>query len=394
MKVSKSVGVIQLAINYIKNDNIKGLEKVLDIMPLDKLKGQAESLLSVFLAAAAANGRTKALKPVLEAWSVIYPDTENIQLLSKLFMMNEINLPTLAFVTLSHEDYTYVELMDDLMSADNSPDVVTACSKADQIFGPQPYETYVIVKDHAEEMENYIVEEYAIANMEEHAPYQEVPKWVKNYTDNPITKESEMYIPETGEIPFAIPPDEEAVELMTAGLSQLGLSLGDIDRAKDHLLKTLAVSTRAEKIEMMRPIMENQAQQILGGDKWFFRVFGPANPLVNQDLTLPGKSNKYGGCRMFLCDVFDYDEEFDYVADWFRGACDTCHLRIKQRWHAVRRPRPHGGWEGCYCSWKCARESIYENSSEPDLLTHELISEFERQTKEIGIQDRLADNKE
>ncbi|GAH66577.1 unnamed protein product, partial [marine sediment metagenome] len=85
-------------------------------------------------------------------------------------------------------------------------------------------------------------------------------------------------------------------------------------------------------------------------EKELFQIYGPANPLIDQDLTLPGPSNKYGGCRMFLCDVFDYNEEFDILEDWFTGACEECHLRIRKRWDSIRRPRPLGGWQGVYCS--------------------------------------------
>ena len=133
--------------------------------------------------------------------------------------------------------------------------------------------------------------------------------------------------------------------------------------------------------------MENQSQQMLAKDQVLFRIFGPANPLVDQDLTLPGRSNKYGGCRMFLCDVFDYDDEFDYMMDWFTGVCQQCHLRIRHRWYAVRMPGSHGGWTGCYCNWKCVREDVYEGD-EPDLLTDELVSIFEANINNIGIQDR------
>ncbi len=391
--MNKAIKAIQLAIIYIKNDNIKGLDKVLGIMPLDKLKNEADALLSTFLSTCAEYGRQDAAKLVLDHWKVIYPQEEKIQLLTKLFMINSINLITLAFVVLSHEDYTYVEAMDDLMMADNSPEVVTSCSKADKIFGPQPYSTYELIKTHADEAGNWRVEEYAISNMEENAPYSPVPTWVKNYTDGPLVQESDLYIPETGKIPFEIPSDEDSVDLLTSGLTQIGISVGDLERAKESLRQRLATATKKEKIELLRPVMENYAQSMLGGDTYLFRLFGPANPLVNQDLTLKGKSNMYGGCRMFLCDVFDYNHEYDYVADWFTGVCGSCHLRMKHRWHAIRKPRPHGGWVGCFCSWKCVKDHMAEYGEEPALMTRELIKIFGAKIDEIGIQDRLEDDK-
>lgn len=390
MSVSKATSIIQLAILYIKDDNMKGLQQVLDVMPLDQIGKQAETLLSTFLSVCATYGRVNAVDIVLDAWKVIYPPEEKIQILSKLFLINQINLPTLAFVILSHKDFTYVELMDDLIAEDSSPEIITACNKADQIFGPQPYETYKIIHEHAYELDNERVDEYAIERMEEHAPYAPLPSWVKNFTNQPLVSEDDLMkeVEET-EVPFEVPTDEEAVELLTKGLGYLGISVGDLDRAKEYLLEKLSVSTRQEKIEMLKPVMENQANTILSSDNRLYQIFGPSNPLVDQDLTLNTPSSKYGGCRMFLCDVFDYNDEFDYVEDWYSGICENCHLKIRHRWHALRRPRPHGGWVGSFCSWKCVRESVHWEGQEPDLLTHEMINIFEKKTNEIGIQDRL-----
>ena len=391
MNFSKSSGAIQLSIIYIKNDNITELKKILNLMPLDKLGDNADYLLSTFLSVCASYGRVDAAKSILKAWKLVYPNYENMQILSRLFLINPINLSTLSFVVLSHKDYTYIELMDDLMTGDNSPDIVVACEKADEIFGEQTYEIYSIVKSHAEEVGNWRVEEYAIAHMEELAPYAPVPEWVKNYYGEGLIKQSEMYVPETGDIKFELPSDEEAIKLMTHGLETFGLSLEDSTKTKEYLMDTYKQATQEEKIEKLRPIIETQYQKNLVYDEYLFRVFGPANPLVNQDLTLKGKSNKYGGCRIFLCDIFDYDEEYDYVEDWFIGVCQTCHLKIRYFWHAVRKPRPHGGFVGCYCSWKCTRDSLFEDEEEPDLLTHELINYFEEEITRIGIQDRLED---
>jgi len=392
--MSKATNVIQIGINYIKNDNSEGLEKVLNILPLDKLGKQGDTLLFTYLSVCAKYNRPELVKIILDIWEIVYPKEESIQILSRLFLLQGIDIHTLAFVILSHEDYTYVELMDDLMSADNSPEVITACGKADRIFGNQPYETYKIIREHSLEMKNYKVEEYAIDHIREVAPFAPVPKWVKNYTNKPIIKESEMEIPETGNVQFDLPTDDEAVEILTKGLSQNGIATSDIKQAKDYLRTFLSTSTRKEKIDLLKPVMENLANEVLSGEISLFRLFGPANPLVNQDLTLNTPSSKYGGCRMFLCDIFDYDFDLDYVVDWFQGSCEQCDLRIKHRWYAVRRPRPHGGWLGSFCSWKCARESIFSEDLEPALLTRELIKIFGEQTDETGIQDRLEDTED
>lgn len=392
MSVSKATSAIQLAIIHIKNNDIDNLQKVLGVMPLDRLGKQTESLLSAFLSVCAQFNRVDAAKAILQAWEITYPSDDKMQVLTHLFLINQINIETLAFVTLAHEDFTYVELMEELIQGDSSPEVMVACGKADKIFGKQPYETYKLIYTHANQIENDNVAEYAEMKMEETAPYAPIPTWVKNYRNTPLLINSELSeTVEVGDIPFNIPSDEEAVELLTNGLSHLGISIAEVDQAKFFLLRRLAVSTRAEKIELLKPIMENKANQILGSDTVLFQIFGPSNPLVDQDLTLNTPSSKYGGGRMLISDNFDYNEEFDYVEPWFKGACDQCHLRIRHFWHAVRRPRSHGGWLGCFHNFDCVRQAVHWEGEEPDLLAHELINIFEKQTNEIGIQDRLPD---
>lgn len=396
MSVNKATAVIQLAVLHIQNNDTTNLQKVLSVMPLDRLGRQTEALLSSFLAVCAKFNRREAAKIILEAWKIVYPPDDKMQLLSRLFLINQIDIEVLAFVVLSYDDFTYVELMDELIEGDSSPEVMIACTKADKIFGQQTYETYKIVYDHAYQMENDNVLEYAEGKMEETAPYAPIPVWVQNYRQTPLLTNAELSQTVEGllgprEVPFEVPSDIEAVELLTQGLSHLGIAISEIDQAKSFLLQKLATSTREEKIELLRPIMENKANQVLGTDKLLFQIFGPANPLVDQDLTLNTPSSKYGGCRMFLCDIFDLDFDFDYVEPWFKGFCEQCHLRIRHFWHAVRRPRSMGGWLGCYHDFTCAREAVHWEGEEPDLLAHELINIFEKQTTEMGIQDRLPD---
>lgn len=388
MSVSKSTAVIQLSIVYIKDDDLIGLQKVLNVLPLDKLGDYSEKLLSNYLSVCAAYDRKEAVKIILKNWKVVYPPEEKMQILSRLFLIENINIETLSYVVLSNETFTYVELMDDLIEFDSSPQIITACQKADKIFGLQPYETYKIVQEHAYEIDNDNVYDYATDKMEETAPYAPSPTWV---TGEPSMTEKELMNITVDQAINKLPSDNEAVEMLTKGLSHLGISVGELEEAKKFLLLKLSRSNHEEKLEMLKPIMENVNNLDLTKNITLFRIFGPANPLVDQDLTLETPSSKYGGCRMFLDQTFCYDEEFDYVKDWYDGVCSYCHLKIKYRWYALRKPRVHGGWENCYCSWKCVRDSVFWDGEEPNLLQHELINIFEKELNVTGIQDRKLD---
>lgn len=385
MNISSEVGIIQLSILYIKNNDIDQLTKSLDVMPLEKVKNP-EILLELFLSVSAGYNRPKIAKIILNRWNVIYPEDQQIPMLSRLFLINRINLPTLSFIVSSHKMFTYVELINDLTNFDSSPSIITACRKADKIFGQQSYHTYKILVDNATKVENDKVVDHMTYNMEKVAPYAPVATWVKNYLKEDLMTESALYnwVDQYMKIePMKIPSENEIVELLLQGLADQGISVLEEEKSR----KFLQQLPMEKKLELIKPVMEAKKSEKIHDDVLLFRTYGPSNPLIDQDLTGDNINNKYGGCRMFLCNVFDYDEEFDYVEDWFTGACQECHLRIKYRWHSVRVPRPHGGWVGSYCSWKCARESLVR----PDLLTRELINIYDKQFNEIGIQDRLPD---
>lgn len=394
--MSNSLNAIQLGVIYIKNDNLAGLEKVLNILPLDKLGKQGDTLLSTYLSLCANYNKIKASDMILDAWKVVYPEDEAIQLKSKLFMIQEINLPTLAFISFAHNDYSYMELFDDLILDDSSPEVVQACAKADKIFGPQTYEIYKKIKDMAIEGKNQKVQEFMMVNMSETSPFAPVPDWIKNFTKTNLVVEKDIKIPEIDSIKIKLPSDEEAVELLTRGLKENGIDLGEETRIKEFLLEKLKTSSEDVKLQLLKPILDTAGQLRLAYNVDLFRLFGPSNPLIGQDLTLHNTdkpSYKYGGCRMFLCDVFDYNQEEDYLEDWFDGSCDQCFNRIKKQHYAVRKPRTHGGWFGCFCSWMCVKQSLIDEGAEDetkiDVVAMNLINEFERSVSEIGIQDRL-----
>ena len=405
--MSKEFNVIGIAVESIKNDNLTELDKALKIMPIEKLKDPNETLLTTFLSLCAGYNRPDALKMILERWKVVYPDNDKIPLLSRLFLKNTINNSTLSYIVSVHPDFTYVELIDDLAEFDASQEVMIACARANEIFGQQKHETYKILKEHANEFGNFVVEEYMVDKIAETAPYAKKPDYVKNYIGDyypeykdKLPTEKELYEladkeskDEIKEENFVMPSNEEAVEILTEGLSRYGISFVEIEKTKEFLLNEVSKSEERKK-ELLMPIMENQKQRNLETDRLLYWVFGGSNPLVDQNLTIDAPSYKYGGCRMFLCDLFDYNEEYDFVEDWFTGSCQQCLLRIKHRWYAVRKPRNMGGWEGCFCSWECVRKwevEMEDFEMEEDLLTKKLIDIYEEKTNKVGIQDRIGD---
>ena len=401
--MSTEFNVIAIALQSIKNDNLEQLDKCLKIMPLEKLEDKHEVLLSNFLALCAAYNREEATKYILDRWKVVYPENEKISMFTRLFLKIVINIPTLSYLASINKDITFVELIDELSEWDSSDNVTIACGRADQIYGNQPYETYEILRKNAIEYQNANVEEFLIDKISEVAPFAPKPEYVKNYLGNYLN-EYKAQLPTQKELDdlaertasenikdIILPDDDEAVRLMTEGLESLGISIQDVEAAKVFLKQEISQSLERKK-ELLLPILKNSQQLDLEIDKVLYYIYGPNNQLVSQDLTLKTPSAKYGGCRMFLTNLFDYNEDEGYFGDWFLGYCQQCLLRIEKRCYAVRKPRNMGGWdEGSFCSWKCVKERLGEIENDQgaaDFLTHKLIDAFEKKMKEIGIQDR------
>ena len=395
-----SSDTLQLANEAVLNDQPEMLSRFFLMMPLEQLDvNDTDIFFSRYMGLCAAYERPECLKVVFQTWDRVYPPYQKISLFSKLFLVSGIDVNTLAFTAKVMEEYTYLEVMDDLIKYDSAPYIPLACKRAIQVYGEQPYETYKSLLELSGD-DNLEVSNFLARKIRAISPYASIPKWMADFRPEKqgslpkgsLPLESEVKIPEKREMGFAIPDLDTIVELLTAGLESSGLTIEDKEEAKRVIRARISIATSGEKIEILRPVMNLQGKIDLQKDDDIYRVLGPANPLVDSS----PEEMDYGGCRMFICAVFDFNHEHGYVEDWFEGFCNQCNLQIRRRWHAVRMPRPHGGWRGSYCSWKCVREAIDDTSfnpeGQPDLLTHLLVDEFETQINIIGIQDRTPDD--
>jgi len=389
---NESIYSIQLVMDAIQNNDVDTLILLLQKMPLDKLNPfESSLLLNRFLTVAASYNRSGSIAPILDTWTQIFPEDQTISFFTSLFLDNAIDIDALKFVASVFPDTTYTEVMDELTSYDSSEQLLLACQRAIDVYGEQSRNVYQVINNEADEKDNYIIYNFTISKLEETADYAEVPPWVKNFTNSDqIPKESEVKIPEYKAPVFELPNLDEAIILLTEGLENLGITIEDIDESRRVLRARLSIANELEKRALLLPILEKRHLDSLQTDVELFRILGPANPLVDSDLT----QMKYGGSRMFIANDFDYDEELEEYFDWFRGVCDYCHQKIRIRYHAVRLPRPHGGWLGCYCSINCLRGALEDkelSQGRPDLASRTMIDSIEEQLIDIGIQDRLPD---
>ena len=110
-----------------------------------------------------------------------------------------------------------------------------------------------------------------------------------------------------------------------------------------------------------------------------FRVWGPENRF--QDRECGSNPNSEGPCRMLQC----LCREEEHEADWFKGYCDSCNKKIKDKSHSLRYPIRDGGWSGCYCCFTCITENPPVQMNTEDNVRLKLMKE---RIYSIGIMDR------
>jgi len=120
--------------------------------------------------------------------------------------------------------------------------------------------------------------------------------------------------------------------------------------------------------------LQTQLRLALQDSLELFRSFGPVNVAVAMDFTDNINCSKYGGCRMLLCDCYD--------KEWFKGFCEVCLQKIKNKRWAIRAPKITGSWTGCYCSPGCTVYNLQEKGDPLEIL---IFSQFWNQIKENGI---------
>lgn len=381
---------IEFGIEAIQNDDPEEFQTILDKLPLDILESsESTELFEQFASQIAEYGRSKMVPVLLNAWEAVYPLGNQITLFSSLFLTPLINIPTLQFFAKTKEDTTYMEIMQELVEYDGNDDLLQlACVRAIKVYGEQDPYVYQLLLKYADQEDNTKVFNFMVKKIEKINNYAPIPKWVKSK----VLKESEVKIPEYQLEPVDLPNIEEIATRLIIGLEQNEIFIKEkyFEVLKQGLMTQLRILPPIERAKIMEPIIKIEQFQQLQSNIDLFSILGPSNPLIGS--SGDELEFEYGGCRMFISQTFDYDEDEEDYYDWFRGACDNCHLKILRRYHAIRMPRPAGGWRNCYCSLKCLRDGIcqlesYTGNSED--ITRHMVDLLEPQFMEYGIQDRI-----
>lgn len=256
-------------------------------------------------------------------------------------------------------------------------------------------------------------------SLEKVAEFAPVPKYIQNFEidASQLPKLVEPTDEELDAVPiltlaeFLIVSESEGGALAGANI----LLSDDVSQDLQFLITKLELLDPEERRKLARIYKLNPNEiGALQNNPDLFRVYGPVNAYLDEDFSNlltdemePDINVITGGARMFSDMRIEFDPDSEEPPEtWFTGVCGACSKRIAAYHYAVRLPHRVGGWIGCYCSWECVRDfaqalATDENTVEDDpkleldpdqynfyKLRLALISEYEQQMNEFGIQDR------
>ncbi len=385
---TRAASVIQFIQNSIHDDDIDLSKKLLSTIPVQQLsKKISDKLLYDFLSISVLYNRTNIALLIFETWEIPYPANRGpVSLYTRLYLSPRYSPDILKFCSKVYPTYTFSECIDELTYLDDDYNITVGCHKLLKVYGEQTKNTYINLADISKDR-NAVVYNFIISKLRKINDYAEIPDYMIG--PNILPQESEIVVPEYKMPAYNIPSDEKMADMMLEGMKDFGFVIDQIESARNMLMIKISTSTLSEKKKLLEPIFELKfKEETLQKDTTLFALFGPSNPHYGSTR----EEMEYGGARMLLSGAYDYDDDNeDYQLDWFSGYCWQCNLRIRRRWHALRRPVPHGGWKGCYCSFECLNEGI-ERSDTDEIVNRLLADIFEEQIENIGILDRIPDD--
>lgn len=381
--------LIDIIKQCIQDDNLKELDDNLMRLPFEKLnQKKLDTLLSIFINHCVLFNSKESVKKIFEVWYRML-DVESGQLdhLTRLFTDITVSYEAQLLVTKTFiEDKPLEYYMTHLIDYDSTPITLLAAKNLEQFFTVSNY-TWAYLFDISVENElkkgytNHLIKDFIETKMVESLVYLPPPEWIINEYD-------ELHVIDN--IDYQVPKKT---------INQLLTELSETDEEMEQIEKYYNSLNKLEQTEILDKYAKQIYRQQLNFSDELFKLYGPANTQISRDLTGDDICSKYG-CRMLLCrelemqelnhdELDDFDVYYDIDAyqksDWFTNQCDLCFNHIKYRHYAVRLPLHTGNWKGCYCSWKCVRDTLTES----DVVEHELINIFEEQLLKIGIQDRI-----
>lgn len=305
------------------------------------------------------------------------------------------------FVARSTLGMNYGSHIYNLMNYGMEPGTEHALQKLEIAYGSQPTRFYDTLIDKIDEIHyekgsfNNIIYEYAVEKVRQGSKFAPIPKDIIHSDILPDNLELEKLADSILAPQLITPSVEKATNMIMDDLNtRSAVQYSDRANTFQVITSELEKLPKEEYKIFMKRYIDIISQSSLQTDETLFKIYGPSFPVEGFSmLDANGVSvcDKYGGCRMLLCeghtprtDIDDFEEAM--YKDWFTGSCCYCLEKIKDRHLARRMPLPNGGWDtDCYCSWKCVSRDIME----PDVIQNLLVKYFRKKCRKIGIFDRV-----
>lgn len=445
--------IISALLTSIEGDNKDITIIILNSMKIKEISTDESDRFFSFLIKTCnkANAKNTA-KSIYEYWdNLMNTETSLISLFPQLFFNKYLSAKELVFLDQSlYPEYIFgfMDVISDIIQLNVSityegtlseSQYHEACDKLILTYGEPTIDIIQkIYNDSFRDSTNNAVTDYFANILRQKGPYAEIPQWMIIPKNEILVKESDIKIPiydvdisnittdsvidilldnlkiqkinkpktiisginyNTGNVEeldgnilaYSKLPDKTII-LEDKPTEPSDLSDSELSILKSQLINKLNNMNKEELDNMLQEYIKVKTLSSLQNDDTLFRIMGPAAPLTAA--TSDELIN--GGDRMFYSYTFegeDFDGEIelddDIIIEWFTGWCYFCNKRIRRKWHAVREPIIGGGWEGCYCSFNCVRDSINYYNPNDESLTLTYI--YENQMNKIGIFDRIPD---
>ena len=437
-----TVSLLQKYIEYNSLDDFLNLLKTIDIFELGEEKADETSevdiyigdvFLDMLLNMCKDNNRDIFVKPIIDAWDkhniIYYLEPTFI----RLFMYQYFSLSLLGFVVRSiSAEWSYNDVLRQLIQMDSSPSVEFAAYRATTIYGLQSYHDYVNLSQWADsEIENdgwgndrinWFIQDM----IRKTKPFSKGPKYIITSDKNPYGGNFRIMIDKLPDTYNVIPSDISQTDLIGASTHNISIkNMESYYQVSDSLRYRYLVNPKDfDTFKIKRARQSASLDAIINME--VFRILGPAHTYIVSKLDENHPCDRFGGCRMLVCDQFevrpfdsveeqeemydimsDYDYTYNpndapnkklrekailrkYTGNWFTGSCYYCMSKIKKLEYAVREPLVDGGWRRCYCRWSCVKKKLLSDpeSKERDIQYY-LTVNFEIACSHVGIYERI-----
>lgn len=410
--------IISYLQSVIGEGNTSELEETLTLIDFENMEfAEAVQLIILLLKNAQIVNSVETANLIYKYNEKFYPSNTPIQFMTILFLEPRCDVELLGFlVNVVKIDFNFIDIVYELIQINpidpdnyNSSQLRLAFNRCYNVFSHPSVDTLEKLYAVAKNVNDDLADEIAF-KIRQVGKYAEIPEWmIGTSTDmsilSALPKESAVVIPDRKRYPGleALAPSKDLIESMMEHIDDELVINSDCDQPLDNedikniLLANYNALSLPQKYDLAKEFVEIRDAAAMSDDVTLFITLGPSCPFVGATL----EELDYGGARMFTFNQFEYDEDVDdfdidedlhpsIQKDWFKGYCMQCNLRIRRRWHSVRKPQKYGGWFGCFCSWDCTKNNIIDfNAADPVLLN--LCDIYETEMYNYGILDRIPD---